>query len=91
MQPVNCTWDDQSRGFSNEIIAHWINTAVTGKPLSPWPSYDPAAPKYFHITPDHGFLPETWSRNCSFFDEMEAEGVEKTFGKSHYSIKETST
>jgi carboxylesterase type B len=91
VKSINCTWDDQSRVFSNEIIAHWINTARTGRPLSTWPSYDPSAPKYFHITPDQGFLPETWNRNCSFFDEIEAEGVEATFGKSHYSIRKTST
>jgi carboxylesterase type B len=86
--PVNCTWDNQTRLFSNEIISHWINTAITGKPLSQWPYYDPSSPKYFHITPDHGFLPETWNRNCSFFDEMEAKGVLETFGWSSYLIKE---
>ncbi len=76
----NCTWDNESREFSNGVIAHWINIATTGRPLSEWPSYDPSAPKHFHITPDQGFLPEIWDRNCSFFDEMEAEGVRKTFG-----------
>ncbi len=78
----NCTWDNQSRMFSTEIISHWINIATTGKPLSQWPNYDPSTPKHFHITPDHGFLPETWNRNCSFFDEMEAEGVKRTFGNN---------
>jgi carboxylesterase type B len=81
MQPVSCTWDNETRIFSNEIIAHWINTAATGRPLSEWPHYDPSTLKYFHITPDHGFLPETWNRNCSIFDEMEAEGVKEIFGK----------
>jgi len=80
-QPLNCTWDNQTRTFSNEIIAHWINTAATGQPLSQWPNYDPSILKYFHITPDQSFLPETWNRNCSIFDEMEAEGVKETFGK----------
>jgi carboxylesterase type B len=70
-----CTWDNESRSFSNKIISHWINIAVTGRPLSEWPNYDPSEPKHFHITPDQGFLPEIWNRNCSFFDEIESEGV----------------
>jgi para-nitrobenzyl esterase len=88
--PVNCTWDNQTRIFSNGIISHWINTATTGRPLSEWPHYDPSTPKYFHITPDQGFLPETWNRNCSLFDEMESEGVRETFGNNNYAIKEIS-
>ena len=28
--PLNCTWDNQTRTFSNQLIAHWINTASTG-------------------------------------------------------------
>jgi carboxylesterase type B len=79
--PVNCTWDNQTREFSNGIILHWINIATTGRPLPSWSSYDPSSPRHFHITPDQGFLPETWERNCSFFDEMEAEGFRETFGK----------
>ena len=75
----NCTWDNQSRIFSNEIIGHWISTAVTGRPQSQWPSYNPSEPKYFHITPDQGFISEIWKRNCSFFDEIEAESVKETF------------
>ena len=90
MGPVNCTWDNQTRIFSNGIISHWINTATTGRPLSEWPHYNPSTPKYFHITPDQGFLPETWNRNCSLFDEMETEGVRETFGNNNYAIKETS-
>ncbi len=82
-QVTNCTWDHEMRAFSNGIIAHWINTATTGRPLNSWPSYDPSAPKYFHITPDQGFSSETWNRNCSFFDEMEAEGVRETFGNNN--------
>jgi carboxylesterase type B len=77
---VNCTWDNQTREFSDGIISHWISVARTGRPLSSWPSYDPLAPKHFHITPDQGFLPETWKRNCSFFNAMEAQGVKETFG-----------
>jgi para-nitrobenzyl esterase len=80
----NCTWDHQTRVLSNEIISHWISIASTGRPLSQWPSYDPSTPRYYHITPDQGFLPETWNRNCSFFDEMEAEEVRETFGNNNY-------
>jgi carboxylesterase type B len=80
--PLNCTWDNQTRIFSNGIIAHWINVATTGRPLGEWPSYDPSTPQYFHITPDQSFLPEAWNRNCSIFDEIEAEGVRETFVQS---------
>jgi carboxylesterase type B len=73
----NCTWDNQTREFSNGIIAHWINIATTGRPLNDWPSYNPSMPKHFHITPDQGFLPEIWNRNCSFFDEIEAGEVQE--------------
>jgi hypothetical protein len=45
---------------------------------------------YFHITPDQGFSPETWTRNCSFFDEIETEGVRETFKNNNYIVKETS-
>ncbi|CAF1493420.1 unnamed protein product [Rotaria sordida] len=87
--PVNCTWDNQSRIFSNEIIAHWINIATTGRPLSQWPDYDPSTSRYFYITPDQDFSPMTWNRNCSVFDQIEEEGVKETFGNNSYSIKET--
>ncbi|CAF4308295.1 unnamed protein product, partial [Rotaria sp. Silwood2] len=33
MNLQNCTWDNQSQTFSNQIISHWINTATTEKPL----------------------------------------------------------
>jgi carboxylesterase type B len=87
--PTNCTWDKQTRDFSNEIIAQWINIATTGRPLPMWPSYDPSMPKLFHITPDQGFFPEIWNRNCSFFDQIEAEIVGETFGNNNYIIKRT--
>ncbi len=77
----HCTWDEQTRSLSNGIIAHWINTATTGRPLNSWPSYDPSTPKYFHLTPDQGFVAETWNRNCSFFDELEDENMRKRFLK----------
>jgi para-nitrobenzyl esterase len=89
-QPLNCTWDNQTRVFSDGTISHWINTATTGRPRNQWPYYDPSTPMYFHITPDQGFLPETWTRNCSFFDEIETEGVRETFKNNNYIVKETS-
>ena len=79
---LNCSWDNPTRVFSNKIISHWINVATTGRPLSSWPSYDPSSPRHYHITPDRGFIDEKWNRNCSFFDEMEAEGVREAFGNN---------
>jgi carboxylesterase type B len=82
--PVNCTWDNQTREFSNRIISHWISIAVSGRPLSSWSSYDPSTPKYFQITPDQDFQSVTWNRNCSFFDEIEAERVREIFGNNNF-------
>jgi len=79
--PINCTWDDQTRTFSNRIIAHWINAASTGKPLPSWPNYNPMTPKFLQITPGQDFYSVPWNRNCSFFDQIEADGVRQTFGK----------
>lgn len=75
----NCTWDNSTRVFSNGIIANWVNTATNGRPLLDWPSYDPTTPKYYHMTPDQGFIGEIWHRNCSFFDMIETEGIRQTF------------
>jgi hypothetical protein len=65
--------------LSNGIISYWINIGRRGRALNLWTNSDPSTPKYFHLTPDQGFLSETWNRNCSFFDEMEEEGVRQTF------------
>jgi carboxylesterase type B len=89
MESVNCTWDNQSRIFSNEIISHWINTAIRGRPLISWPDYDPSTPRYFHITPDQSFVAVTWNRDCSIFDRIEEEGVRESFGNNSYVIKGT--
>jgi len=75
----NCTWDSQSRQFSNGVIAQWTSIASTGRPLSSWPSYDPTMPKFFHLTPDQGFVAESWNRNCSFFDIFEEQGAREAF------------
>ena len=82
----NCTWDYSTRQFSNEIISHWMNIATTGRPLNSWSSYDPMSPRHFHITPDRGFIDQIWQKNCSFFDFIEADGVEQKFGKQLFKI-----
>ena len=89
-QTVNCTWDNESREFSSKVISHWISMATDGRPSSSWPNYDPYITKYFHITPDQGFAPVTWKKNCSIFDRIEAEGVNDAFGSNDsYRIKGT--
>ena len=85
-QPVNCTWDNQTRVFSDDVISYWTNAATTGRPRSQWASYDPSKPMYFHITPDQGFTSETWNRNCSLFDQIEAETVREKFKNYNYII-----
>jgi carboxylesterase type B len=80
MDLPNCTWDNQSRIFSNEIISHWVNIATTGKPLQPWPYYDPSTRKYFHITPYQAFSAVTWNGQCSIFDQIEKEAIISMFG-----------
>jgi hypothetical protein len=66
-----------------------MNIATTGIPMRQWPSYHPSIPRYFYLTPDQSFLPVTWNRNCTVFDEIEAEGVLDTFGNNTYDINET--
>ena len=80
MEPLNCTWDNQTRSFSNGIISEWINIGRTGRPLSDWPYYDPSQPKHIHLTPNQGFVAEEWNRNCSFFDDIELKIGRETFG-----------
>ncbi|CAF4269203.1 unnamed protein product [Rotaria sp. Silwood2] len=75
----NCTWDSQTRSFSNKIISHWISMARNGEPLQSWPQYSPTAKKYFQITPYHDFSPEPWYRDCSLFDQLEDEQIRIMF------------
>ncbi|CAF4825053.1 unnamed protein product, partial [Rotaria sp. Silwood1] len=79
MNSHNCTWDSQTRSFSNQIISHWISMARDGEPLQPWPQYSPTAKKYFKITPYHDFSPEPWYRDCSLFDQLEDEQIRIMF------------
>lgn len=84
LQPqCNATWDSETEIFSNKIIAHWINIATTGRPLNEWPSYNPSVSKNFYITPDQDFSAEIWNRNCTFFNEIEAEVMRKTLLKTY--------
>lgn len=78
----NCTWDNETKIFSNKIIAHWINMATVGEPLKEWPNYDPSSLKYFQITPYHDFLPFSSDRNCSLIDQFEHERIMLMFGDS---------
>ena len=79
----NCTWDNQTRQFSNEIIAQWIHIATTGQPLSQWSVYDPKTPEYFSITPDHDFVSQTWNRNCSLFDQIERDSLSQFLNEKY--------
>ncbi|CAF3854108.1 unnamed protein product [Rotaria sordida] len=89
VEPANCTWDNSSRIFSNEIISYWIKIAATGRPFSQWPNYVPFTREYFYITPDQNFSPMTWNRNCLIFDQIEEQGVKEKFGNSSHTFKET--
>ncbi|CAF2523400.1 unnamed protein product [Rotaria sp. Silwood2] len=86
MNSYNCTWDNQTRKFSNEIISHWINTARTGEPLQSWSMYFPTAEKYFQITPYYESSAQPWNRNCSVFDQIEEEETRLMFqmNSGHY-------
>ncbi|CAF1312638.1 unnamed protein product [Adineta ricciae] len=79
---MNCTWDVETRVFSNRIISHWISTATVGKPLSDWLNYSPSTPRYYQITPFHPFSTLTTDRNCSLIDQFEEEKIEVMFGNS---------
>ena len=78
----NCTWDNETKTFSNQIISYWINMATVGEPLKEWPNYNPLSLKYFHITPYHDFSPMSSDRNCSLIDQFEHERIMIMFGDS---------
>ena len=82
---LNCSWDDQSKRFSNQIILHWINTAKTGKPLDSWLSYDPSNLEYFYIRPYANFSNVNWNGNCQVFDQIEKEYVSLMFPEANHS------
>jgi hypothetical protein len=78
----NCTWDNQSRIFSDQIISNWINTATIGRPSEQWSYYDPSILKYFYITPYQNFASVPWTGSCSIFDQIEQEGITLLFGSN---------
>jgi carboxylesterase type B len=78
----NCTWDNQSRIFSNQVISNWISTATIGKPLQQWSYYDPSVLQYFYITPYQNFSFVLWDGSCTIFDQIEQEGVTLLFGSN---------
>ncbi len=79
VQRLNCSNDDKQK-----LLACMRNSSIEDLfKLSEWSSYDPSAPKSFHITLDQGFVTKPWNRNCSFFDHIEAEGVRETFGYNY--------
>jgi carboxylesterase type B len=85
MNPVNCTWDNQTRIYSNQIISHWISMATKGEPLIQWPKYDPSTSKYFQLTPFQDFSVESWNNDCSVFDQIEQEDITEMFGSNRSS------
>ncbi|CAF1364044.1 unnamed protein product [Adineta ricciae] len=78
----NCTWDNESKVYSNRIILHWINMATVGEPLKTWPNYSPELPKYFRITPYHDFSAALSTRDCFLIDQFEQENILLMFGNS---------
>ncbi|CAF1572622.1 unnamed protein product [Rotaria sp. Silwood1] len=82
MNPVNCTWDNHTRTYSNQIISHWISMASKGEPLNQWPKYDPSEQKYLQFTPFHEFSVETWNNDCLIFDQIEQDDLSEMFGNS---------
>ncbi|CAF1208639.1 unnamed protein product, partial [Didymodactylos carnosus] len=82
MNPVNCTWDNQTRTYSNQIILHWVSMATKGEPLKQWPTYDPSTSKYLQLTPYHEFSVESWNYDCSIFDQIEQDDLSEMFGNS---------
>ena len=80
MKPINCSWDNQTRTYSNQIISHWISMAAIGEPLKPWPIYDPVTSKYFQLTPFQESSVESWNNDCSIFDQIEQDDIAEMFG-----------
>ncbi|CAF0860358.1 unnamed protein product [Rotaria sp. Silwood1] len=82
MNPINSTWNNQTRIYSNKIIPYWINMATKGEPLKRWQKYDPSTPKYLQITPYHEFSVESWNNDCTIFDQIEQDDLFEIFGNS---------
>ncbi|CAF2099749.1 unnamed protein product [Rotaria magnacalcarata] len=80
VNPINCTWDKQTRIYSNKIISHWISMGTTGEPLKPWLRYDPSKSNYLQLTPYHEFSMESWNGDCSIFDQSEDDNLLQMFG-----------
>ena len=75
----NCTWDEESRKFSAEVIKHWVHMAATGRPLASWESYTKESPNYYHITPYEPFSTRLWMGDCQLTDKINQEQVELRF------------
>ncbi len=82
MNSVNCTWDNQTRTYSNQIISHWVSMATKGEPLKQWPKYDPLTSKYFELTTFHEFSVESWNNDRSIFDQIEQDDISEMFGSN---------
>ncbi|CAF3052769.1 unnamed protein product [Rotaria sp. Silwood2] len=80
MNPINCTWDDQTRIYSNKIISYWINMAKKGEPSKQWQKYDSSTSKYLQFTPYHEFSMKSWDHDCSIFDQIEQDDLYEMFG-----------
>lgn len=81
--PINCTWDDETRGYSNKIISHWINMAIKGEPLESWKKYHPLTPNYLQLTPYQNFSMELWDEDCTLFDNVELDDLYEMFDASN--------
>jgi carboxylesterase type B len=83
--PVNCTWDNQTQAYSDQIISNWVSMATNGEPLKQWPKYDLLTSKYLQLTPFHEFSVESWNNDCSIFDQIEQDDISEMFGSSNSS------
>lgn len=81
--PINCTWDKQTRTYSNKIISNWISMATKGEPLTPWLRYDPSKSNYLQLTPYREFFMESWNEDCSGFDQTEQNKIFQMFGSDN--------
>ena len=82
MNLVNCTWDSQTRTYSNQIISRWISMAASGEPSKQWPTYDPSTSKYLQLTPYHDFIVRLWENDCFIFDQTEQDDLSEMFGNN---------
>ena len=75
----NCTWNEETRKYSANVVDEWVRMAATGRSSLSWKPYSTDQPNYYHILPGQPFSTRQWTGDCSLVDEIEQEQVKLLF------------